>query len=132
MWEKNSNDGSIHDFTNFYTRSRALLSARDAGGERAESRTPTPVSFTARRRSLPCTFGTTFVMDGTNCMAGCTVTICSCTQPALSFPYWSSTTNGAASDVAFLVRFSNGEAINRYDRKLWIVEPVIPAAYPPA
>jgi hypothetical protein len=133
MWEKKSYDGSIHDFNNPYTWSgpsfgttnimdgtitSSLLATLNAGSGFAghtDWRIPNRFELESllNFQNVSPAVGSAF---NTNCMAGCTVTMCSCTQPSVVLPYWSSTTNGASSDVAFLVRFSNGEAVNGVDK----------------
>jgi hypothetical protein len=133
MWEKKSYDGSIHDFNNSYTWSgpsfgttnimdgtitSSLLATINAGGGFAghtDWRIPNRFELESllNFQNVSPAVDSAFNM---NCMAGCTVTMCSCTQPSVVLPYWSSTTNGATFDVAFLVRFSNGEAVNGVDK----------------
>jgi uncharacterized protein DUF1566 len=133
MWEKKSQDGSIHDYGNTYTWSgpsygttnvmdgtitSVFLATLNAGGGFAghtDWRIPNRFELESilNFENQGPTVGSEF---NNNCMAGCNVTMCSCTQPSIVLPYWSSTSNIGSSDTAFLVRFSNGEAVNAINK----------------
>ena len=103
MWEKKSDDGSIHDKDNTYTWSTGsndmdgtivttLLATLNGDGGFA-GHTDWRVPNLYELESLG-NFGAaspaTYPEFHNGCTGGCTVTECSCTRS--SFPYWSSTT----------------------------------------
>jgi hypothetical protein len=120
MWEKLSQDGSIHDYNTFYswytafTTKIATLNTMNSGAGFA--------NHTDWR--LPNRFELETLVDlgrvnpaidpafNTSCAASCTVTTCSCTQ---SGSYWSSTTYQNYPTFAWLVSFYDG-LVNTSDK----------------
>lgn len=113
MWEKLSDDGSIHDWNDVYTWYDAFnvkIAALNSGGGFA--------GHTDWR--LPNRFELDTLVDlgrvgpaidpafTTSCAPSCTVTTCSCTQ---SNYYWSSTTLQSSPTYAWFVDFSNGDVL---------------------
>jgi hypothetical protein len=113
MWEKKSDDGSIHDKDNEYTWGTyrmdgtmvtSFLAALNGGGGFAgytDWRIPNQFEL----ESLVNLQNVNPAVDAafnTSCAASCTVTTCSCTQ---SNGYWSSTT---ATSFAWFVSFDDG------------------------
>lgn len=115
MWEKHSDDGTIHDKDNSYTWEAAIntkiatLNSESFAGyndwrlpNRSELLTLANIGTVVG----PATFGA----FNTNCAASCTVLTCSCT---LSAYYWSSSTYQAYPWNAWFVRFDvGGTSIN--------------------
>ena len=129
MWEKKSDDGSIHDKDDTtYTWSGAsydtinvldgtvttFLAALNAGSGFAghtDWRLPNRNEL-ASLTDLQSRYPATFPAFNTNCHAGCTVTTCSCTVPSA---YWSSSTyrigdglEEPSSPIAWIVYFYDG------------------------
>lgn len=113
MWEKLSDDGSIHDKDNTYTWSNAFASKvatlnSESFAGYSDWRVPN-----VRELQTLVNFGTgslaTFSAFNTGCVAACTVTSCSCTK---SDNYWSSTTYQYYPSNAWLVYFGNGDTDN--------------------
>jgi hypothetical protein len=110
MWEKKSDDGSLHDWNDGYLWADALgtfipdLNAGDGFAGHTDWRLPnvkelqTIVDYGTGNPAV----GTAF---NTDCTPGCTVTACSCTQPGT---YWSSTTDVNAPLNAWSVYFGDG------------------------
>lgn len=124
MWEKKSQDGSIHDMNNMYswstdavgmdgTLATDFLAALNAGAGFAghnDWRIPNRMellSITNMQAYDPAVYGPFF----RNCTAGCNVFSCSCTQ---SGSYWSSTTNPGYPDYAWGVAFGDGDTVDDY------------------
>lgn len=127
MWEKKSDDGSIHDKDDVYTWSGAsygttneldgtvtsFLAALNAGAGFAgytDWRLPNRKemeSLVNLEASLPATFPAFDVSCGTWSTGneGCTVTTCSCTWPGL---YWQSSTYIGAPGLAWIFDFGSG------------------------
>jgi hypothetical protein len=111
MWEKKSNDGSIHDKGTEYTWSEAFtvfIAALNAAGFAGYTdwRLPnvrelqTIANYEYAAPSVSPTFNT-------GCVASCTVLTCSCTGPA---SYWSSTTSAHNRAAWWYVGFFIGGA----------------------
>jgi hypothetical protein len=127
MWEKKSDDGSVHDRDNVYgwgpntplgpmtgsLIATFLTTLNSGGGFAGQSDWRVPniselrslVNFENANPATDAAFATA-------CAPGCTVTTCSCTQ---SGSYWSSTTHmgtelggGGGDNRAYLVAFGDG------------------------
>jgi hypothetical protein len=109
MWEKLSDDGSIHDWDNTYmwpnafsTKVATLNTSTFAGF--GDWRVPNVnelqsiASYGASNPAVNAAFDTA-------CTVGCTELTCSCTQPAI---YWSSTTYDLTPTETWLVNFGDG------------------------
>ena len=109
-WEKLSQDGSIHDYTNTYawhsafTTKIAALNAGSGFAGHTDWRLPNVnalqsiVNYATSNPAVDAVFNT-------SCAASCTVTTCSCTQSDL---YWSSTTSQYVPSSAWHVFFLRG------------------------
>jgi hypothetical protein len=120
MWEKKSDDGSIHDWDNTYTWGMSsspftmngtmvttFLAALNAGGGFAghtDWRIPNRHELDSIA-NLENAFPAVSSAFNTGCAASCTVTSCSCTK---SFDYWSSSTYQDSPDSAWIVYFGDG------------------------
>ena len=110
MWEKLSDDGTIHDRDNLYTWYEAFtekIAALNGSGGFAgftDWRMPT-VTELQSIVNYGDTGPSAYSEFSTSCAASCTVTTCSCTQ---SFYYWSSTTYQLTPADAWLVNFNVG------------------------
>lgn len=125
MWEKLSDDGTIHDFNAFHTWYDAInvkIAALNSGGGFAgftDWRLPN-VNELQTLANYSATLPATDAIFHTGCTPGCTVTTCSCTTPP-GF-YWSSTTlqnsPGQAWGVDFTIGVvtSTGKSGTRYVR----------------
>jgi hypothetical protein len=122
VWEKQSDDGTVHDQHNRYSWSLSgsaapngtaftlllnVLNATNFGGHR-DWRLPTLdelQTIVARGAIVP---GQPVVPPQFNsgCRPGCSVTQCSCTTP---LNYWTSTTNAAYDQQAWYVLFNTGD-----------------------
>ncbi len=109
IWEKLSNDGSIHDYDNTYTWDQALarIATLNSGGGFA-GHTDWHLPTREALQSIVKAGGGRPTVDGAfnaNCVPTCTVMRCSCTQ---SNYYWSSTTYQDYPDYAWGVSFYDG------------------------
>ncbi len=126
MWEKKSDDGSIHDKDNVYTWSaeegteldgsaytkfiKALNDTRFAG--HSDWRMPTLRELETLGDSERIAPAVGPVFDN-NCKEGCGITECSCTAPR---SYWSSTTNPDSPRGVLLFGFGLG-GVTRYTKR---------------
>ncbi|HYB99404.1 MAG TPA: DUF1566 domain-containing protein [Candidatus Limnocylindrales bacterium] len=114
MWEKLSDDGTIHDYQDFaYQWAGAYgkinsLNAMDQGAGFAgynDWRLPNVremaslVDFSTSSPSISVAF------NNDNCAPGCMVENCSCTH---SKPYWTSTTSSSSPNQAWTVNYATG------------------------
>ena len=120
MWEKKSDDGSIHDKDNTYswgmfsppytmngTAVTTFLATLNAGGGFAghtDWRLPNLTELESIR-NLQTFAPATFPAFNTACAPACTVLTCSCTVSSL---YWSSSSSAGGPQNAWVVRFSDG------------------------
>ncbi|MEB2286330.1 MAG: hypothetical protein B6D46_08245 [Polyangiaceae bacterium UTPRO1] len=120
MWEKKSDDGSIHDKDNTYTWGletppyamngtmvTAFLAALNAGGGFAghtDWRIPNRKELESIT-DIENVFPAVPAVFNTGCTGGCTVTTCSCTKTNY---YWSSSTAQGAPGNAWRVYFYDG------------------------
>ena len=120
MWEKKSDDGSIHDEDDTYTWGDShspfamngtmvttfLATLNAGGGFAGHTDWRIPNRFELESLVNLGTVGPAVSNAfGTGCSAGCTVTTCSCTS---STSYWSSTTYQFIHDSAWTVVFTIG------------------------
>jgi hypothetical protein len=110
MWEKLSDDGSIHDKDNSYTWDNAfavkVVGLNGGGGFAGHTDWRLPnrseleslVNLGAVNPAVSPAFNTA-------CAASCTVTTCSCTQSSY---YWSATTYQYSPSTAWIVLFFDG------------------------
>lgn len=118
MWEKLSDDGSIHDWDNLYTWEDAFavkiagLNSSSFAGH-SDWRVPNKRELQSFvDDSVPGPPGPTVPAAFDNgCSAGCTVTTCSCTK---ADGYWSSTTAAAFVGSAHGVSYLNGASGTNY------------------
>ena len=105
MWEKISDDGSIHDKDDGYTWQNAFdskIAALNAATFAGYNDWRLPNRFELFSLVNPTTANATFPEFDTGCVPGCTVLTCSCTR--LTFT-WSSTTYPYIPDRAWNVVF---------------------------
>ena len=135
MWEKKSDDGTIHDKDNTYTWSGAsygstyvldgtaattFLAALNAGGGFAghtDWRLPneTELYSLVNLQNVNPAVSAAF---NTGCAASCTVLTCSCTVPSF---YWSSSTFAGLPQFAWGVNFVGGSTdANLKGSSLWV------------
>lgn len=121
VWEKKSNDGSVHDLDNVYTWGQSVVPYAMDGTIRTE--------FLAALNTKPCFAGhcdwripnlreletlanyervnpATWDEFHRDCKDGCTVLGCSCTA---GVPTWTSTTHRLSPRDAWAVHFTNGQ-----------------------
>ena len=112
MWEKLSDDGSIHDKDNTYNWANATavkVAALNAAGYAGYSDWRLP-SIVELQSIINTGYYAPAVSPAfnTGCAPSCTVLNCSCT---ISSDYWSSSTYASYPTVAWLVYFVDGTAI---------------------
>jgi hypothetical protein len=112
MWEKLSDDGTIHDkdtaytWMNAFSTKVAMLNADSFAGF-TDWRVPNVnelqslVGYGAAYPAINAAFNT-------NCAATCTVLTCSCTQPSA---YWSSSTYQDVPSITWVVYFQDGYVV---------------------
>ncbi|MFM7144073.1 MAG: DUF1566 domain-containing protein [Alphaproteobacteria bacterium] len=121
VWEKKSNDGSVHDLDNVYTWGLSVAPYTMNG--------PIVSDFLAQLNTKPCFAGqcdwripnlrelqtlanyervnpATWDEFSRDCSEGCTVLTCSCTN---GVPTWTSTTHRLSPRDAWAVHFTNGQ-----------------------
>ncbi len=109
MWEKQSDDGGVHDWdnlstwTNAFAAVAALNTAAFAGHD--DWRVPNVLELQSLV-NYGAVHPTVFSIFNTACAPGCTVLTCSCTQS--TYEYWSSTTYQNLATKALYVDFSVG------------------------
>ncbi len=125
MWEKLSDDGTIHDKDNTYTWADAfaskvatLNSSVFAGF--SDWRVPNRKELDTLV-NLEAVNPSTFSAFNTSCSAACTVLTCSCTR---SDYHWSSTTVEALPYDAWVVNFFLGETFNNFKSTTYFVRAV--------
>lgn len=109
IWEKQSDDGSIHDRDNLFTWANAPghITALNSGSFAGHNDWRMPnarelLSLVDYGVANPAILSSAF---HTNCFGGCTVSNCSCTA---FFAYWTSTTVTNLPNSAFAVNFTDG------------------------
>lgn len=129
MWEKLSRDGSIHDYTNAYTWYAALATKIAAlntmkGGVGFANHTDWRLPNRFELETLVEVEPGTPSIDpafNTDCVPGCTVLTCSCTQSAY---YWSSSTYQLTPNLAWFVYFLDGSVFSGTKSNLGYVRAV--------
>ncbi|MFN2377975.1 MAG: DUF1566 domain-containing protein [Candidatus Binatia bacterium] len=113
VWEKLSDDGSIHDKDNKYTWLEAVtvkiagLNAANFAGH-DDWRLPNRFELDSLV-NLGASGPSTYPPFHTSCAASCTVTSCSCTRPDY---YWTSSTYVGSASYAWTVYFAAGDAFS--------------------
>jgi len=121
MWEKKSDDGSVHDQDNVYGWSNGWdphwmngtlktvfldsLNAEPCFAGHCDWRIPNAVELESVR-NLERVYPSTYGVFRARCAPGCSVSTCSCTRAA---PYWTSTTSVRFPDGAWYVGFDFGQ-----------------------
>ena len=112
MWEKLSDDGTIHDWNNWYTWSGAFavkisgLNADSGFAGHIDWRVPNIKELQSIvNYEIPYPGPMVAAAFNTGCTPGCTVASCSCTQSGV---YWSSSSNADLPSDAWYVYFFNG------------------------
>jgi len=133
VWEKKSDDGSVHDRDNVYTWSTgdpwsatgtaftvflAALNTPPCFAGSCDWRLPT-LNELETIRDIGTFWPATSSFFDTNCQPACSVTTCSCTKPAY---YWSSST--LLSGGAWTVDFGYGNVIADTKTKTYSVRAV--------
>src|SRR5262249_49338430 len=133
MWEKLSDDGSIHDFDDAYDWYMAFnvkIATLNATGFAGHSDWRLPNRF--ELETLVDLGRSSLAIDpefNSSCSASCTVTTCSCTQPG---PYWSSTSVQDFPTRSWFVEFAYGGGAageRAFDPPLFFVRAVRPASW---
>ena len=132
MWEKKSDDGTIHDKDNLYSWGMfsspytmngtivTFVATLNSGGGFAghtDWRIPNPNELESLR-NLENVGPATFSAFNTDCSASCTVTTCSCIymgpSSIWSAVYWSSATNQYSPFNAYGVDFFDGRLVSQF------------------
>src|SRR5262245_12523696 len=128
MWEKLSDDGSIHDKDTVYTWTDALARIVTLNGSsfagHSDWRLPDLIELQtlANYGSVSPAVSPAF---NTGCVAACTVATCSCTQAGF---YWSSTTYQGNPQAAWTVTFGGGGVNALFKTNTFFVRAVRPAS----
>jgi hypothetical protein len=115
MWEKLSDDGSIHDKDTSYSWADtvatkiAALNTMTFGGY-DDWRLPNVNELQSLINYGASAAPVIHAPFYTGCVAGCTISTCSCTDDQFNTPYWCSTTYpfGLLTHRAYVVEFANG------------------------
>jgi hypothetical protein len=111
MWEKLSDDGSIHDKDNYYFRPNHLAKAVGLNQQGFAGYTDWRVPNVKELQSL-VNYGTRSPAISpefhTGCVPGCTVLTCSCTNTSY-YGYWTSSAYESNPTRSWIVEFLRGE-----------------------